>query len=734
MKNKFQNKLVLFLFFISSAIVLLICVFTGFQLHKISISAYEYTEEWLLSVSRYAADIVDPEELEQLRTAEDMEKPAFIELRRRLDEFAQENEVKFVYFMRDIDGKKMQYIIDSDPDDNMSFKLGEWEDKSLVALDQGIAAAELENYEEGYEHLISGFSPVFDADGKIIAVAGVDIEDLHLLAIRNAMNIGIPLLSAGVLIILICGIFNIVLHRKVDIERSGALETAMSSNRAKSDFLSNMSHEIRTPMNAIIGMTSIGMNATDIERMKYCFAKIEDASKHLLGIINDILDMSKIEAGKFELSPTEFNFEKMLQRVVNVVSFRIDERQQKLTVYIDRAIPKMLIGDDQRLAQVITNLLGNAIKFTPEKGFIRIGTQFLGEENGICTIQISVSDTGIGISPEQQARLFKSFQQADSSTSRKFGGTGLGLSISKNIVDMMGGKIWIESEIGAGSKFAFTIKVKCGIEEKPETINLGNLQILAVDSDPYVLSHFEIMSKRLGIICDTAESYNDAVQLVKHNNLYKVCFINWTIQGADGLELTQFLKEKMPNSVAVLMISTVKWIEIEDKAKKAGIEKFLAKPLFPSSVSDIIYECIGGQRQKDDTQSNVAGLFAGKRILLVEDIEINREIVLALLEPTFVDIECAVNGVEAVRMFTEMPDKYDMILMDVQMPEMNGYEATRKIRAIDAKKSKTIPIIAMTADVFREDVEKCLESGMSGHIGKPLDIEEVLQMLRRYLF
>ncbi|MDR0497444.1 MAG: PAS domain S-box protein, partial [Treponema sp.] len=245
---------------------------------------------------------------------------------------------------------------------------------------------------------------------------------------------------------------------KLQRDLETALEAANSASHAKSAFLANMSHEIRTPMNAIIGMVTIGKSSDDSERKDYCFSRIENASKHLLGVINDILDMSKIEAGKFDLSVAEFNFEKMLQSVVNVISFRVDEKRQKLTVHIDKAIPEILIGDDQRLAQVITNLLGNAVKFTPEKGSISLDTRFLEEENGIDILQISVTDTGIGISPEQQSRLFQSFQQAESSTVRKFGGTGLGLAISKNIVEMMGGKIWIKSEPGEGSTFSFTIQ------------------------------------------------------------------------------------------------------------------------------------------------------------------------------------------------------------------------------------------------------------------------------------
>jgi len=386
-------------------------------------------------------------------------------------------------------------------------------------------------------------------------------------------------------------------------ERKAMEERALSASRAKSAFLANMSHEIRTPMNAIIGMIAIGKSASDTARKDYCFAKIENASQHLLGVINDILDMSKIEANKFELSPEEFNFEKMIQSAINVVNFRVEEKRQQLAVHIDNAIPKTLIADDQRLVQVITNLLGNAVKFTPEHGSISLDALFFGEKDGLCTIEIAVSDTGIGISPEQQKHLFNSFAQAEISTARRFGGTGLGLAISKNIVEMMGGTIGVQSESGKGSTFSFTIQVKNGVRAHDAT------------DDP------------------------------------------------------------------------------------------------------------SGMRP------DITGLFAGRRILLVEDMEINREIVMALLEPAQMEIDCAENGVEAVNKFSKTPDKYDLIFMDVQMPEMDGYEATRRIRAIDLPKAKTIPIIAMTANVFREDVEKCIKAGMNGHVGKPLDFDEVLEKL-----
>jgi signal transduction histidine kinase len=385
-----------------------------------------------------------------------------------------------------------------------------------------------------------------------------------------------------------------------------ARRDAEQASRAKGDFLANMSHEIRTPLNAVIGMTSIGKASDDIERKDYSFRKIEEASVHLLGVINDILDMSKIEANKLELSPVNYNFKKMLRQAMNVTIFRVDERKQQFTMDVDEKIPQFLIGDDQRLAQVITNLLSNAVKFTPEEGSIHLGAYLEREQDGICIIRIEVRDTGIGISEEQQLHLFNSFEQADSGTSRNFGGTGLGLAISKRIVNMMGGDVGIESEFGKGSNFFFTIPAVRGTEP------------LEGEESAFV------------------------------NNTY-------------------------------------------------------------------------------------ANYFGGHRILLAEDVDINREIVLALLAPTSLVIDCAENGEDAVRLYRENPNSYDMIFMDVQMPIMDGYEATRTIRALDLPRAKDVPIIAMTANVFREDVEKSFESGMNGHIGKPLDIEEVLEILRKYL-
>ncbi|MDR2558082.1 MAG: response regulator, partial [Oscillospiraceae bacterium] len=533
---------------------------------------------------------------------------------------------------------------------------------------------------------------------------------------------------------------NTVMRAEMENKLKEALNDATSASRAKSDFLANMSHEIRTPMNAIIGMTNIGKTTADVERKDYSFNKIEDASKHLLGIINDILDMSKIEAGKFELVPEEFDFEKMLQRVVNVVNLRVDEKGQKLTVHVDRAIPKFLYGDDQRLAQVMTNLLGNAVKFTPVNGSISINTHFLGEENGVCTIKISIKDTGIGITPEQQAKIFQSFHQAETHTSRKFGGTGLGLVISKNIVEMMGGDIVVESEVGKGSVFTFTVQVNRGEKKHPtyslQGIDWKDLCILAVDDDAYILEDLKGIVERLGSSCDIAENAEDALRLVEQSGGYNVFYIDWKMPGVDGIELTKKLKSRTqtPDHSVVIMISSAESSIIAKEAKAAGVDKFLQKPLFPSIIADIINEYLGipvhlPEEETKDTEA----IFKGHRILLAEDVDINREIVLALLEPTGLEIDCAANGVEAVSMFSKAYDKYEMIFMDIQMPELDGYEATRKIRALDNPAAKTIPIIAMTANVFKEDVENCIKAGMNDHIGKPLDFDIVLGKLRIHL-
>jgi len=388
-----------------------------------------------------------------------------------------------------------------------------------------------------------------------------------------------------------------------------ALNDARAASLAKSNFLATVSHEIRTPMNAIIGMSTIGKGAGDIGRKDYAFGKIEAASNHLLGIINDVLDMSKIEAGKLSLVREPFSLDHTLQKVLLVNSFLMEEKRLQFSMDVGEGIPPVMLGDDQRLTQVLTNLLSNAIKFTPEDGKVRIEARLLSMLDDGCTLQFSVIDKGIGISPEQQKRLFMSFSQAEINTTREFGGTGLGLAISRHIVELMGGRIWVESNLGEGATFSFTIDVALPLET-------GEI----VDGMPY-----------------------------------------------------------MPTA--------------------------------------------------DESEVD----FSGKCLLLVEDVDINREIVIAMLEPTRLTIECAENGIKAFMMFEASPERYDLIFMDVNMPTLDGYDATRLIRALDRPWAKEVPIVAMTANVFREDVNKCLAAGMNSHLGKPLDLDAMMGVLRQHL-
>ena len=393
------------------------------------------------------------------------------------------------------------------------------------------------------------------------------------------------------------------------IELEEQVQIVELASRAKSEFLSNMSHEIRTPIGAVIGMANIGLKKSCVEGKNYALNKILGASTHLLGIINDILDMSKIEANKLELSETEFIIREMIKNVTEITRIQTEKKKQNFTVKLDDEIPELLYGDNQRLAQVITNLLSNAIKFTPVEGSVVFSGSLVSETEAACVLLFEVSDTGIGITEEQKAKLFNSFQQADSSTSRHYGGTGLGLALCKRIVEMMGGDISVDSVAGEGSTFSFSIE----------------------------------------------------------------------LQKVTDFDTTAYSLEKQP-------------------------------------VEDMI-----------------DGEFYGVRVLLVEDVEINREIVLTLMESSGIDFQIAANGKSALEVFSNSPNSFDLILMDIQMPVMDGYAATRSIRALNASEAKSIPIIAMTANVFKEDVDKCMEAGMNAHIGKPLNINELVKTMREFL-
>ena len=556
---------------------------------------------------------------------------------------------------------------------------------------------------------------------------------------RGLVMVGVVAFALSIVVAIIASSFI-----KKPFEEIAALKEAAEMNsKSKSTFLANMSHEMRTPMNAIIGMTSIGKNTHELEKKDYAFEKIENASIHLLGVINDVLDMSKIEANKLELSTVTYNFENMLHKVVNVISLRIDERKQEFTVNIDKDIPRFLIGDDQRLAQVIANLLSNAAKFTPDGGKIRLNAKYNGKKDDLNEVQIEVIDSGIGISKDQQQKLFGSYEQAETGTARKFGGTGLGLAISKRIIELMRGNIWIESEIGKGAKFSFTFLAQEGHGTytnmlAPEAIR-KNFRILVVDDNKDVLDYFKDIMKRFGIRGDIALNGEHALAKIEKSGFYNLYFVDWQMPGMDGFELSRKIKQITSNESVIIMISGARWDLIESDARTAGVDKFLPKPLFPSSIVDVINECLRDSNLMyvKDAEPSAADNFEAYTILLAEDVDINREIFLTLLEPTGLNIECAENGMEAVEKYIANPEKYNVILMDIQMPEMDGYEATSRIRAYEETKLMRrppgVPIIAMTANVFKEDIEKCLSVGMNDHLGKPLDISEVIKKLRLYL-
>ncbi|MCL1939209.1 MAG: response regulator [Desulfovibrionaceae bacterium] len=606
--------------------------------------------------------------------------------------------------------------------------LGEWPDDWAAELKQGKRV--LINSKKDKPGLFPDvvttlfIVPIFIRGEFWGFVDAISVDDRNFSSEEAAL-----LEAAGILLVI--GI----LERELNSSLVTAKEDALAASRAKGDFLSRMSHEIRTPMNAIIGMTHLGTSAKDAERKDYCFGKVSVASQHLLGVINDILDMSKIEADKFELSPIWFNFERMLQDIANVIAFRMEEKHLHFNVSIDPHIPTMLEGDNQRLAQVITNFLSNAVKFTPQYGHVRLAATLHEQKDALYTIRLEVADTGIGIAEKDKERLFQAFEQADSGTARKFGGTGLGLAISKRIIEMMGGSIWVESVMGKGSSFFidFQAQGRKGERDKPQDWS-HKPRILAVDDDPDARMFFAVVAEQLGIHCDTASDESEVLALLQRLSDYDVYFIDYNLPDTNGVDLARKMQGILKKDLPVVLISGLDRSSIEQECHTAHIDHFLTKPLFPADILDLVNEYMGIKKAEASVASDCTeGCFAGYRILLAEDVEINREIFFALLDGTGLDIDIAENGRIALEKFKASPESYNLILMDVQMPEMDGYAASTAIRGLESAYAGEIPIIAMTANVFKEDIDKCLASGMNEHLGKPIDNHALMEKLHRYL-
>jgi len=516
------------------------------------------------------------------------------------------------------------------------------------------------------------------------------------------------------------------------------------ASKAKSDFLSSMSHEMRTPMNAIIGMAQIAAKTNEVEKLKYCLSSIENSSTHLLGLINDILDMSKIEAGKLELDYTSMNMEKMLIRVCNLISEKIEQKNIKFNIVFGTNMSMHYLCDELRLSQVITNLLSNAVKFTPVGGSIVLSADAAKTEDNHSILRFSVKDSGIGMTEEQKSKLFNAYQQAENSTARKFGGTGLGLAISKNIVEMMDGRIWVESEPEKGSEFIFEVRLKHQ-DQHDKAVIYGNIKpsdikLLIVDTDAEVRKYIKSIISSFGINqTDEAENAKEALNLaITARDLqkpYDIVFVDYSIATEKNIDFIKNSSFRIQRNNVIVMTTFLNWNRIGAMLHSIGVHRFIPKPLFPSALLNVINEVISGTSKKLDIRSETTTEmpdFSDITLLLAEDVEINREIFIALLEDTKVKIDIAENGREAVEKFRENPDKFNLIIMDVQMPEMDGHEASRTIRGLDIKRAKNIPIIAMTANVFKEDIDKCLENGMNDHLAKPVEIDAIIRKIIQY--
>ncbi|MDR0831812.1 MAG: response regulator [Bacillales bacterium] len=522
------------------------------------------------------------------------------------------------------------------------------------------------------------------------------------------------------------------------IDLQEAKEQALKSSLAKTSFLANMSHEIRTPMNAIIGMTEIGNSSDNSERKDYAFEKIRDASSHLLGVINDILDFSKIEANKMQLNYEKIRFEGLLHKVANVINVKMEDKQQNFEVFIDQNIPVFVMTDEQRLSQVLTNLLSNANKFTPFNGKISLNATLLNLDKEECTIKIEVIDSGIGIAEEQKDKIFLVFEQAEEFTTKKYGGTGLGLAIAKRIIEHMGGTITVDSVLDKGSTFTITLKMKIAQGQQTyklsQDINWKNIKVLGIGLDENSKTYFDFLVSEYNLAFEHTNSGSQATQLINHHP-YDVYFIDWDVADIDSLELVNIINSKQDNPPMVVFLRAKDWTGLEDKARNLEIKQYLIKPIFPSDIVNLLNISLDVKQvviESKETTLTIPDL-SNKCLLCAEDIDINREILQALLLETKVNIDFAYDGKIALEMFKENPQKYDLIFMDIQMPVMDGYTATRAIRNLPLKEAKEIPIVAMSANVMREDVQKSLASGMNDHVGKPIDIKQVINALNKYL-
>lgn len=534
-------------------------------------------------------------------------------------------------------------------------------------------------------------------------------------------------------------------EKKQEAALREAYYAAESASKAKTYFLSSMSHDIRTPMNGIIGMTAIAAShLDDKERVKDSLEKITKASRHLLSLINEVLDMNKIESGKVQLAEDEFNLSGLIENLINMTSSQITEHNHTLNVNVSGVQHENVIGDSLRIQKIFTNLMGNAVKFTPDGGRIRLTiSERPSRQEKVGCYEFVFEDNGIGMSEEFMDHIFEPFTRAEDGSERRTQGTGLGMTISRNIARMMGGDIKVESTLGVGSIFTVTIYLK--LQDKNENLEkrFVDLDVLVADDDELSLeSSLDILSS-MGMKVEGVNNGKDAVEKVVSRHSEGLDFfaaiLDWKMPGMDGIEATRKIRQKVGNDVPIIIISAYDWSEIEEDAKRAGANAFIGKPLFKSRLEKTFSSILGKEEEKPvDKYISLSDLEAlklqGKRALVVEDNDLNMEIACEILKTTGMSIETAIDGIEAVDLITSSPDGYyDIVFMDIQMPKMNGYDATRAIRAQNRPYLKQVPIIAMTANAFAEDVQAARTVGMNWHISKPLELHALKSVLERFI-
>ncbi|MBE6997035.1 MAG: response regulator [Ruminococcaceae bacterium] len=519
-----------------------------------------------------------------------------------------------------------------------------------------------------------------------------------------------------------------------------ALEAAENANMAKTAFLSNMSHEIRTPMNAIIGLDSLALRAPELpEETREYLEKIGGSARHLLGLINDILDMSRIESGHMVLRKEEFSFRGMLEQINTMVKSQCGEKGLKYECRLIGGVSDNYIGDDMKLKQVLINILSNAVKFTEAPGSVTLTVERTATFADQSTIKFVVKDTGVGMSKEFLPKVFESFTQENGGRSNKYGSTGLGMAIAKNIVELMNGTISVDSEKGVGTEFTVVVTFKNSDRQGADSsyIHPRDMYVLVVDDEAVAAEHARLVLDEMGIRADTCRSGKEALHMLelqqaKHTP-YNMVLLDWKMPEMDGLETARQIRQHFTGET-IIILTSFNWDEIMDEALRAGVDSFLAKPLFASNVIDE-FERVARKRNIDLFRVRGRASLAGRHILMAEDILINAEIMQQLIDMKDAKIDHAENGRIALEMFAQSaPGSYDAILMDVRMPEMDGLEAAAAIRALDRPDAKTIPIIAMTANAFDEDVQRSLQVGMNAHLSKPVEPERLYQTLEELIW